>query len=155
ATAADIGVAHGLSGLMQEHWASRHEFYAKQLPLFDEFLLELAGQTNQALRQVHAQFAVAGSYAARLHARHLRLSAAPVGLEPIRRVLVKLQCPRNSNLAAVMTAVRDTIKKAATGKYKLKATDVTEGNKQSLLLYWGSPVPIGKYTYAPLVMKVR
>jgi hypothetical protein len=29
ATAADIAVAHGLSGLMKEHWGSRNEFFAK------------------------------------------------------------------------------------------------------------------------------
>ena len=34
-------------------------------------------------------------------------------------------------------------------------TEVTEGDKQSLLLYWSEKVPIGNFTYAPLVMKVR
>jgi len=34
-------------------------------------------------------------------------------------------------------------------------TEAAEGDKQSLLLYWKEKEPIGDFTYAPLVMKIR
>lgn len=153
-TATDVFTAHTLSKLMDAHWAERNDFFEEQLPLFDRLVSELANQTQDALKRFQAQFAVAGSYAARLHARHLRLK--PDGLEPIRRILVKLQCPQGSNRTEVMMAVRDTITKTATSSpYNLKVAEVGDGAKKSLLLYWGSPVMIGNYPYTPLVMKVR
>jgi len=150
AIAADVGVAHALSVRMDEHWARRNEFFDGQSGFFDTLVLDLARQTGDALRRVQSQFAIAGSYAARLHKRHLR--SASGGLEPIRRILVKLQCPRGKDRAAVMGAVAKTITDAATATNKLT---VAAGEKQSLLIYWTQKVTIGTFTYAPLVMKVR
>jgi hypothetical protein len=153
-TASDVFTAHEISRLMDVHWARRNDFFEAQLPLFDAFVSDLARKTQDGLKRCGAQFAVAGSYAARLHARHLRLK--PYGLEPIRRILVKLQCPLGANPATVMNAVRETIKQAATsGPYNFKVTDPSDGDKQSLLFYWNSPVLIDRYKYAPLVMKIR
>jgi len=148
--AADVGVAHGLSRLMDEHWESRNKFFAEQDRFFADFLRGISSLTSQALPSVEAQFAVAGSYASRLHANHLRLAAD--GLEPIRRILVKLQCAEGGDRAGVLNAVRDTVTNAARDTHKLT---VIEGDKQSLLLFWSEKVKIGNFTYAPLVMKVR
>ena len=150
AIASDVGVAHALSVRMDEHWARRNEFFESQGAFFDRFVLDLARLTTDGLRGVQSQFAIAGSYAARLHKRHLR--HASDGLEPIRRILVKLQCPQGRDRAAVMGAVAKTITDAATATSKLT---VTTGEKQALLIYWNQKVTIGAFTYAPLVMKVR
>jgi len=152
-TAAVVSVAHNLSMRMDEHWGSRNKFFEDRLPFFADFVRQLSRLTNPGLQKIQAQFAVAGSYAARLHADHLRLK--PDGLEPIRRILIKLQCAQSRSRAEVLGAVREDIKNAAKATQKLTVTEVTEGDKQSLLLYWSEKVPIGNFTYAPLVMKVR
>jgi hypothetical protein len=89
----------------------------------------------------------------RLHAQHLRVQVD--GPEPIRRVLIKLQCTQGSNRVDVMNAVRDEIRRAAEATGKLRVVDASEGDKQSLLIYWTEKVTIGDFTYAPLVMKMR
>lgn len=150
ATAALVGIAHNLSLRMGEHWASRNKFFEDRLSFFADFVRQLSRLTNLSLQKIQAQFAVAGSYAARLHAGHLRLK--PDGLEPIRRILIKLQCAQGRNRDEVLGAVREDINNAAKDTQRLT---VTEGDKQSLLLYWSEKVPIGNFTYAPLVMKVR
>ena len=147
-----VGVAHALSVRMDEHWASRNQFFEERLPYFTEFVQGLSSLTNPGLRSVNAQFAVAGSYAARLQADHLRIQTE--GLEPIRRILIKLQCPRGSTLADVMNSVSADIKQEAQAR-KLRIVEVSERDKQSLLIYWHEKVSIGRFTYAPLVMKVR
>jgi hypothetical protein len=150
--ARDVGVAHALSALMKEHWESRSEFFATQREFFLPLLRKLSQLANPALGQ-NAQFAVAGSYAARLHADHL--SVAPDGLEPIRRILVKLQCPSGQSEADTLNAVREEFTKAATGTGKLRVGDIADKKNRSLVLYWHEKVKIGKFTYAPLVMKIR
>jgi hypothetical protein len=150
AIAVDVGVAHALSARMDEHWAKRNEFFAGQSDFFADFVFELFRATKPGLRRVEAQFALAGSYAARLHARHLRQKSD--GLEPVRRILVKLHCARGADRVAVFNSVADTITDAAKQTGKLV---VTQGEKQALLVYWGEKVKIGNFTYAPLVMKIR
>lgn len=152
-TAADIGVAHELSMLMDRHWKSRDAFFKEQNQFFICLVRDLFIATGKDLKKIKAQFAVAGSYAARLQADHLRL--APEGLEPIRRILVKLQCTQGSNVAEVMDAVRNTIKNAPAVTSQFTVTDVSEGDKQSLLLYWKEKVQIGDFSYAPLAVKIR
>ncbi|TIL59662.1 MAG: hypothetical protein E5Y79_13050 [Mesorhizobium sp.] len=151
--AGDVGVAHALSELMTEHWKSRSEFFTKNLTFFVPFVRGLSQLANPALRQIGAQFAVAGSYAARLHADHLRVP--PDGLEPIRRILVKLQCPQGRSEADTLNAVREAFRKAATDTGKLRVGDFTDTKNRSLVLYWHEKVTIGNFTYAPLVMKIR
>jgi hypothetical protein len=152
-TAGDVGVAHALSKLMGEHWKSRSDFFARQREFFVPFLRDLSQLGRPALEKIDAQFAIAGSYAALLHADHL--AAAPDGLEPIRRILVKLQCPQGRNEAETMNAVRETFTKAATVAGKLRLGDVPDPKNRSLVLYWREKVTIGNFTYAPLVMKIR
>jgi hypothetical protein len=152
-TASMVGVAHELSTRMDAHWTSRNQFFEERLPFFAQFVQELSQSTSPALRRVLAQFAVAGSYAARLHANHLRVDVD--GLEPIRRILIKLQCEQGANRVAVMDAVREDIRKAAQATGKLTVQDVSEGTKQSLLLFWSEKVTIGSFNYAPLAVKVR
>lgn len=152
-TASIVSVAHHLSTRMDEHWASRHAFFEERLSFFGDFVQNLSRLTGPALQKVNAQFAVASSYAARLHAEHLRIQVD--GLEPIRRILVKLQCTQGSSKLAVMDAVRADIRRAAEATQKLRVVEVSEADKQSLLLYWHEKVSIGRFTYAPLVMKVR
>src|SRR5260370_6089207 len=147
------GVAHHLSMQMDEHWASRNQFFEERLPFFTDFVQNLSRLTNPGLQKTRAQFAVAGSYAARLHANHLRIQVDC--LEPIRRILIKLPCSHGSNRADVMNAVRADIRNAAEATQKLRVIDVSEADKQSLLIYWNEKVSIGSFTYAPLVMKVR
>jgi len=151
--ATDIGVAHALSERMAAHWAARTGFFRARQEFFDGFLRELARATNRALRELGAQFAVAGSYAARLHAGHLRM--APDGLEPIRRILVKLQCPRGTSEAQVMAAVADAVAKAAADSGQLALADVADPKKRSLVLVWREATQIDPFRYAPLVMKIR
>ena len=151
--AADVGVAHALSELMQAHWGERSKFFDQQNQFFAAFLRELSQLTNEKLQTRGAQFAIAGSYAARLHAGHLRFK--PVGLEPIRRILVKLQCPHGQNEADVLSAVRDDIVKAAEKTGNLQVADVPDAKKRSLVLNWRQKVAIGTFSYAPLVMKIR
>jgi hypothetical protein len=155
ATAADIGIAHELSTLMDKHWKSRDDFFQEpeRFQFFTGFVRDLSRATSKGLKDVNVQFAVAGSYAARLQAYHLRL--APGGLEPIRRILVKLQCAQGRNRTEVMGAVRDTIRNAAEATKKFWVTEAAEGDKQSLLIYWKEKEPIGDFTYTPLVMKIR
>ena len=152
-TAGDVGVAHALSELMGEHWKSRSDFFARQREFFVPFLRDLSQLGRPALEKIDAQFAIAGSYAALLHAHHL--AAAPDGLEPIRRILVKLQCPQGRSEAETMNAVRETFTKAATVAGKLRVGDVPDPKNRSLVLYWREKVTIGNFTYAPLVMKIR
>jgi hypothetical protein len=154
ATASLVGIAHNLSMRMDEHWAKRNQFFEERLPFFADFVRQLSRRTYAGLQGAESQFAVAGSYAARLHADHQRLR--PFGLEPIRRILIKLQCPKGKNRSAVMGAVREDIKNAAMAAQKFRVAEVDEGdNKQSLLLYWNEKVTIGDFAYSPLVMKIR
>ena len=133
--------------------AERSKFFDQQNQFFAAFLRELSQLTNEKLQTRGAQFAIAGSYAARLHAGHLRFK--PVGLEPIRRILVKLQCPHGQNEADVLSAVRDDIVKAAEKTGNLQVADVPDAKKRSLVLNWRQKVAIGTFSYAPLVMKIR
>ena len=151
--AGDVGVAHALSELMSAHWKLRSEFFAHQREFFVPFLRDLSQLGRPALEKIGAQFAIAGSYAALLHADHL--AAAPEGLEPIRRILVKLQCPQGRSEADTLNAVRETFTKAATVAGKLRVGDDPDQKNRSLVLYWREKVTIGKFTYAPLVMKIR
>src|SRR5260370_33281244 len=148
-----VGVAHTLCVKVDEHCASRNQFFEERLPFFTAFVQNLSRLTNPGLQKTRAQFAVAGSYAARLHANPLRIQVD--GLEPIRRILIKLQCSQGSNRADVMNAVRADIRNAAEATQKLRVIDVSEADKQSLLIYWNEKVSIGSFTYAPLVMKLR
>ncbi len=152
-TATLVRIAHNLSVDMDKHWAIRNQFFEDRLPFFADFVRQLSRTTNSDLRKIRAQFAVAGSYAARLHADHLRIT--PVGLEPIRRILIKLQCSQGRSRAEVMDTAREHIKTAAQGTEKLTVTEVTDPGKHSLLLFWNEEVTIGDFKYAPLVMKVR
>jgi hypothetical protein len=138
---------------MREHWRTRNIFFEMNDPFFLEFVRHLAESTSGALKVAGAQFAIAGSYAARLHAKHLR---APVdGLEPIRRVLVKLQCPHGQSEADVLKFVRGVIVEAAEKTGKLQVADVPDARNRSLVLKWHQKLEIGTFTYAPLVMKIR
>ena len=153
--AGDVCMAHTLAENMREHWRARNGFFEDKDndTFFLEFVRHLAESTSGALKNAKAQFAIAGSYAARLHAKHLR---APVdGLEPIRRVLVKLQCPHGQNEADVLKAVRGVIVEAAEKTGKLQVADVPDARNRSLVLKWHQEVRIGTLTYAPLVMKIR
>ena len=150
ALATDVGVAHQLSNLMNEHWKERNTFFEEKSEFFADFVRKLSTQMNPLLQKVQAQFAVAGSYASRLHADHLRLQ--PVGLEPIRRVLIKLQCAQGCDRAQVLAVANDIVRKAAD---ETKLINVIDGEKLSLLLYWHEKVKIGDFTYKPLVMKIR
>lgn len=154
-TATDIGTAHELSTLMDKHWKCRNDFFTdgERFRFFTGFVRDLSRATSKSLKDVEAQFAVAGSYAARLQADHLRLT--PSGLEPVRRILVKLQCGQGRNRSEVMDSVRDTIRSAAEATNKFTVSEVAEGEKQALLLYWKDKATIGGFTYSPLVMKIR
>jgi hypothetical protein len=151
--AGDVGVAHALSELMSDHWKSRNAFFSQNREFFLPFVSELSRLAQPALTKVSAQFAVAGSYAGRLHADHLRVS--PDGLEPIRRILIKLQCLQGSSEADTLSTVREAFTKAAMGAGKLRVGDVPDPKKRSLTFYWREKVIIGKFTYPPLVMKIR
>lgn len=153
--AADVFLAHTLSVFMGEHWKLRSDFFEGKRAFFNRLLKDLAGSTNDMLRGLDAQFAVAGSYAARLHADHLRVR--PEGLEPVRRILVKLQCPQGRNEGEVLDVVRDVLTNAATatGKLTVDSSDVAPAKHKSLRLFWAEPVPIGEFTYKALVMKIR
>ena len=153
--AGDVFLAHTLSEYMREHWKRRNEFFEGKREFFVNFVRDLAQRTNQRLQGIGAQFAVAGGYAARLQADHLRVK--PEGLEPIRRILIKLQCPQGRNEVEVLDAVRDAITKAAaeSGKLTVDGTDVPSAKHKSVRLFWAEPAPIGDFTYRPLVMKIR
>ena len=153
AMAVDVGVAHALSERMAGHWAARSAFFEANRDFFNAFLRDLALLTSTTLRDRSAQLTVAGSYAVRLHAEHLRATAP--GLEPIRRILVKLQCPRGGDEAQLMAAVRALIAKAAADSGKLTLVDVPDAKKRSMMLFWHQKLSIGPFTYAPLVMKIR
>jgi hypothetical protein len=157
--ALDVGVAHALSEWMQKHWADRNNFFIDQEEVFTPLLQELFQATDKPLKEVGAQFAIASSYAAHLHAEHLHLK--PDGLEPIRRILVKLQCPSDGSEKEVMQKVRGTICDIAR-TYKLQVGEnLPDPKVRSLVLFWGQQVQIGEeasensFKYAPLVMKVR
>jgi hypothetical protein len=150
ALATDIGVAHALSTRMDHHWEARSSFFEDQHAFFATFVSELSRLTRESLQTGGAQFAVAGSYAARLHAGHLRVKTH--GLEPIRRILIKLHCAHGDDRARVMAAVSATIVHAARQTQKLSVVKV---NEESLLLFWAERVTMGSLTYAPLVMKIR
>jgi hypothetical protein len=151
--AGDVGVAHTLSELMREHWERRSDFFEAQRPFFVDLLRNLSEITSDKLRAVEGQFAIAGSYAARLHADHLRIK--PDGLEPIRRVLVKLQCPHELGEDNVLNAVRGDIEEVIRKTGRLTVADVPDPKNRSLVLHWSEKVTMGNYTYAPLVMKIR
>ncbi len=153
--ARDVFVAHSLSQFMGEHWKSRSEFFDQHRAFFLNFLSGLYRNTGEKLQPLAAQFAVAGSYAVRLHADHLRIT--PKGVEPIRRILVKLQCPHDRNEVEVLNAVRDIVKKAAadSGKLTVSDEDIPNTKHKSLRLFWSEPVQIGSFSYSPLVMKIR
>lgn len=153
ALAADIGAAHQLSTRMDEHWAARSEFIESQRALFTRFVAELATLAKDDLDGAGAQLALAGSFAARLQARHLRLDVR--GLEPMRRLLVKLQCVSGADRAAVLSAVRGALPKVSVGKQQLTVSMVEESGKHALLLHWSEEMTIGALSYRPLVMKIR
>jgi hypothetical protein len=152
AIATDVAVEHELSDLMDEHWRARDTFFKQKRELFDSFVRDLAQQAYEGLRKVGAQLTVAGSYAALMHAAHLRLK--PDGLEPIRRILIKLHCCKGSNRSAVLNQVRDPVEKLAREAQALKL-EVVEADNQSLLLRWTENVMIGEFKYKPLVIKIR
>jgi hypothetical protein len=157
AIASDVGVAHALSQVMQEHWTERDSFFEDNHDFFLTLLREMAGVAMPKLAAAEAQFAVAGSYAASLQAKRLR--ETPSGLEPIRRVLVKLQCRKGQGEPAkleeaTLNAVRDALTKAAESTGKLTVQQASDKYK-SMLVYWREKVKIGDFEYAPLVMKIR
>lgn len=153
ALARDVGVAHVISTRMTEHWAARDAFFEQNAELFRDVLGGLYGETRRALGKVGAQFAVAGSFAARLQAKHLR---RPVqGLEPVRRVLVKLQCLPGASADAVLAPVREALQKLVKSEPRLSMVDASEEGRASLLVYWNQDVTLGAFTYRPLVMKIR
>jgi hypothetical protein len=152
-TATDVGVAHALSARMDAHFAARHAFFERNGEFFAALLADLARRTQDGLRRERAQFAIAGSYAARAHARHLRMRTQ--GLEPIRRVLVKLQCARGADRGAVLGVARAALAATPVARGRVTVAEVNAGAKHSLLLYWSEPVEIGDFRYRPLVMKIR
>jgi hypothetical protein len=77
------------------------------------------------------------------------------GLEPIRRVLVKLQCARGADRRAVLGVARAALAATPAAQGRFTVSEVNEGAKQSLLVYWSESVKIGDFTYKPLVMKIR
>ena len=152
--ATDVAVENELSDLMDEHWKARDTFFKQKRELFDLFVRELAQQAYEGLRKVGAQLTVAGSYAALMHASHLRLKPDGLRLEPIRRILIKLHCRKGSNRSAVLNEIRGPVEKLAREAQALKL-EVVEADNQSLLLRWTENVTIGKFQYKPLVIKIR
>jgi len=151
--AREVGVAHVISTRMTEHWTDRSAFFEQNEELFCDLLGGLYAETRKELRKVGAQFAVAGSFAARLQAKHLRLQVS--GLEPVRRVLVKLQCRHGAPADAVLAPVREAVQKLVQREPRLRLVDASEEGKPSLLVYWNQDVALGAFTYRPLVMKLR
>jgi hypothetical protein len=152
--AADVGLAHALSEVMREHWQQRNAFFEQNRAFFAGFLREASQLTYESLGALDAQFAVAGSFAAQLHAGHLRMT--PQGLEPIRRILVKLQCAKGRNQGDVIDAVRNVITRLAADSRKLQLVDMPVASKyRSMTLFWSEKASIGAFRYAPLVMKIR
>ncbi|XZG68811.1 hypothetical protein ACTSKR_09095 [Chitinibacteraceae bacterium HSL-7] len=147
-----VGVAHALSDRMTKHWTARNAFFETHLDEFKSFIQLLALHTSEPLRRSEAQFAVAGSYAIRLQAEHLRFSVA--GMEPIRRILVKLQCPVKTRVKDLMTEIHEIVAKECQIR-GWSVTHVSEQGKESLLIHWDKQIQIGEFAYRPLVMKIR
>lgn len=151
--ALDVGVAHQLSERMNAHWQSRDEFFGRNDDFFVPLLRDMFQATSKDLSDLGGQFAIAGSYAARLHARHLGVKQK--GLEPVRRILVKLQCPNGHDESATLNAVREKISMIAKSSKRLQVVNVPDPRNGSLVLFWAEKTQIGDFLYAPLVVKLR
>lgn len=152
-----IGVAHALSERLSAQAALRSTFILKQRADFDDLLLRLRTRLEPLLVGLPAQFAVVGSYAARLHAEQLRLGTE--GLEPVRRIVVHLQHPQSVKEKDVLDTVRATVLKVIDEAKQLEpvpleATDDPKG--RTLSFRWNTPVGFGAgVSYQPLVFKIR
>ncbi len=152
--AGDVFLAHTLSEYMREHWKRRTDFFEGKREFFVNFVRDLAQRTNQRLQGIGAQFAVAGGYAARLQADHLRVK--PEGLDRSAGTY-KTPEPAGPQRGRSIGCRSGRVTKAAaeSGKLTVDGTDVPSAKHKSVRLFWAEPAPIGDFTYRPLVMKIR
>jgi hypothetical protein len=154
---ADIGIAHALSERVLRHIALRGAFVRDRQQLFDRLLLELLNAARPILATHGAQIAVVGSYAAHLHAQHLRMDASR--LDPIRRVVVQLQCPAGQSEVELIAAVHDVVAKVVADISELELVSLGEDQdpkRRSLALRWTNLVSFDEgLRYQPLMVKIR
>ncbi len=157
ALAADVGLAHDLSGRMIAHADTRGTLVANHADEFDIVLREVIEAARPGLEPFGAQIAVTGSYAARLHARW---QSAPLErFEPVRRYFVQLQCPSGTSETAVMAAVRGPLTEVLGAAQHLKVLPLdmqADSRERSLSVVWQDEVAFADGPdYRPQVLKVR
>lgn len=150
-------LSEGLAPAVQE----RSKWLLANAPAFVAHLRALHRYLEPTLAEAGAQLAVSGGFAGLLHSRHLRVD--PPGLEPLWRILVKLQYPNGSNHQDLWRRVEPLVRQFAAeygGDHGL-ALDVfnavnvdshAKTDRSSFNFFFEDSRPLG---YRPLCIKIR
>ncbi|WP_426702017.1 hypothetical protein ACPPVV_03105 [Rhodanobacter sp. Col0626] len=161
--ASRVQIAKFLSDWMAPKVQARAAWIAKNGAVFTEHLRQLQTCLERPLEKVGAQMVVAGGFAAYLQSKQLRFESP--GMEPLWRILVKLQFPHDGDAHALWETVRLAVERFG-NEYgqlhglMLKVEDArdfdlpAQPDRGSFNFFCNEPAekPLG---YSPLLLKIR
>ncbi|WP_138473229.1 hypothetical protein [Poseidonocella sp. HB161398] len=155
--AADLGAIEEVAAQVTSHVARRSAHLLAGHDATDELIRDIALRAAPGLREIGAQIAVVGSYAARLHADQLRLD--PDRLDPLRRIVLHVQHDGRQSDDAVIAMLSGAVAAAVAGRDGLELVppdELADPRGRSLAVRPRDPVAFGDgISYRPVVLKIR
>lgn len=150
-----IGFAQWAAEEVGKHMAdARAKFMKEQRAVLGAFVKAIyTGSVFSHEDDLEVRFAIAGSFAALLHAEHADFERTEA-LDPLRRVDLKIYCKADADPSTVRELVLPLVEQylhhPQTTQFKVELH-----GDDSICLYWPAEVGFGgDFTYTPLVLKI-
>ncbi|KQV49454.1 hypothetical protein ASC95_17820 [Pelomonas sp. Root1217] len=158
-----VNVPEEMAQVMTQHLHQRHAWFSERFVTFMEMVQRLHALLGPAIAPLNAQLALSGSFANLLHSRHLRLDVNAhqgLGLEPLWRILLKLQFSRDGNESMLSGTVKPLIEQFVQQnsqwfRLEIHRPSAVEGENKSDAFNLFFVQPGSQLTYEPLCLKIR
>lgn len=154
-TADACGFVHALATEIEQHLQDRGEFFRRNRKEFGSLVKAIYGTSifhNQA-EELELTFAIAGAFAARLHAEYADYEHME-DIEPLHRIDLKIFCKASADPAIVHEIITPGLIEAFKSRPEAPAYLVTEGHDSDVLIYWPTDETMGQFTYHPLIIRL-
>jgi len=155
AVAKNVGCIHAFSGKIEKHIKDRGEFFRRNRKEFGRFVKAIytASIFNKAEDELEIMFAIAGSFAARLHVEYADYEHME-DVEPFHRLDLKVYCRGDADPDVVMEVVVPSIVEAYKAHPETPEYIPSVAPGGALNLYWPTEEMMGELTYRPLVIRL-
>jgi hypothetical protein len=154
-TADACGFVHAIATEMEQHILDRGEFFRRNRKEFSRFVKAIYTASifqNQA-EDLEIMFAIAGSFAARLHAEYADFEHME-DIEPLHRIDLKIFCKADADPEIILDIVAPGIIEAYKKHPETPEYIVVESHSGSVNMYWPAEETMGQFTYRPLVIRL-